>query len=73
MGPRVPWLCPSLAGPPLGVLEVEVGPAQPEAAEEVTEVTIFCQLHLNYSGLFCVTLSDTSFLVPQRLFIICVA
>lgn len=48
-GPRVLWPCPSSAGPPLGVLEVEVGPAQPEAAAEVTEVTVFCELPLTTS------------------------
>lgn len=49
--PRVPCPCPSSTGQPLGVLEVEVGPAQLEAVEVVTEVTVFCQLPLNYSAL----------------------
>ena len=51
--PRVPGPCPNSAGPPLGGLEVEVEPAQPEVAEEVTEVTVFCQLPLNCSGHLC--------------------
>lgn len=39
-GPHVRWPSPNSAGPPLGDLEVEVGPAQLEVAEEVTEVTV---------------------------------
>lgn len=47
---HVPWPCLSLAGPPLEVLEVEVGPAQLEAVEEDTEVTITCQLQTHYAA-----------------------
>lgn len=56
---RVPWPCLSLAGSPLGVLEVVGGPAQPGAAEEDTEVTIiimsaaFTLLLLPFFSLLC--------------------
>lgn len=39
--PRVLWPCPGSAGRPTGDSAAEAGPAQPEAAAVVTEVTVF--------------------------------
>lgn len=46
---RVLWPCPGSAGQPTGDLEVEAGPAQREAVEVVTEVTVLLCRLFNYT------------------------